>query len=88
MLLVIDCGNTNTVFALFDGDNKKGEWRCQTDSRRTADEHGVWLTQLLSLEGLAAAAAAVPGSVPKAISTSRSCCARRCRRSGRARSPL
>lgn len=55
MLLVIDCGNTNTVFALFDDENKKGEWRVQTDARRTADEHGVWLTQLLSLEGLAPA---------------------------------
>lgn len=69
MLLVIDCGNTNTVFALFDGDDKKGEWRCQTDQRRTADEHGVWLTQLLSLEGLAAAdvkGAAIASVVPQA----------------------
>lgn len=69
MLLVIDCGNTNTVFALFDGDNKKGEWRSQTESRRTADEHGVWLTQLLSLEGLAPAdvtGAIIASVVPQA----------------------
>jgi type III pantothenate kinase len=51
MLLAIDCGNTNTVFALFDGDKKVGQWRCTTDDRRTADEYAVWLAQLLSLKG-------------------------------------
>ncbi|MGE5540099.1 MAG: type III pantothenate kinase [Gemmatimonas sp.] len=79
MLLVIDCGNTNTVFALFDGDNKKGEWRCQTEPRRTADEHGVWLTQLLSLEGLAAAdvkGAVIASVVPTATFALDSLCRR------------
>jgi type III pantothenate kinase len=79
MLLVIDCGNTNTVFALFDGDNKKGEWRLQTDIRRTADEHGVWLTQLLSLEGLAPAdvtGAAIASVVPQATFALESLCRR------------
>jgi type III pantothenate kinase len=79
MLLVIDCGNTNTVFALFDGENKKGEWRCQTDPRRTADEHGVWLTQLLSLEGLAAAdvkGATIASVVPTATFALDSLCRR------------
>ncbi len=51
MLLAIDCGNTNTVFALFDGDKKVDQWRCTTDDRRTADEYAVWLAQLLSLKG-------------------------------------
>lgn len=79
MLLVIDCGNTNTVFALFDGDNKKGEWRVQTDPRRTADEHGVWLTQLLSLEGLAPAdvtGAVIASVVPQATFPLDSLCRR------------
>jgi type III pantothenate kinase len=79
MLLVIDCGNTNTVFALFDGDNKKGEWRVQTDLRRTADEHGVWLTQLLSLEGLAPADVAggiIASVVPQATFSLDSLCRR------------
>ncbi|OAN53926.1 pantothenate kinase [Paramagnetospirillum marisnigri] len=52
MLLAIDSGNTNIVFAVYDGDTLKGEWRASTDSERTADELGVWLTQLLSIEGL------------------------------------
>jgi type III pantothenate kinase len=79
MLLVIDCGNTNTVFALFDDDNKKGEWRVQTDSRRTADEHGVWLTQLLSLEGLAPSyvtGAVLASVVPQATFSLDSLCRR------------
>ena len=79
MLLVIDCGNTNTVFALFDDDNKKGEWRVQTDARRTADEHGVWLTQLLSLEGLAPAdvtGAVIASVVPQSTFSLDSLCRR------------
>ena len=52
MLLAIDSGNTNIVFAVYDGDTLRGEWRASTDSERTADELGVWLTQLLTIEGL------------------------------------
>ena len=44
MLLVIDCGNTNTGFAVFDGDNCIGKWRTSTNANRTADEYAVWLT--------------------------------------------
>jgi type III pantothenate kinase len=52
MLLAIDSGNTNIVFAVYDGDQLRGEWRASTNSERTADELGVWLTQLLAIEGL------------------------------------
>jgi type III pantothenate kinase len=51
MLLAIDAGNTNVVFALLDGREIKGRWRIATDPRRTADEYAVWLSQLLTLEG-------------------------------------
>lgn len=51
MLLAIDVGNTNAVFALFDGRTIKTRWRISTDARRTADEYAVWLNQLLGLEG-------------------------------------
>ena len=37
MLLAIDCGNTNFVFAVFDGDEVKGNWRASSDPHRTAD---------------------------------------------------
>ena len=52
MLLVIDCGNTNTGFAVFDGDSCIGKWRTSTKANRTADEYAVWLTQLLALKSL------------------------------------
>lgn len=53
MLLAIDVGNTNVVFALFDGRRIKARWRIATDPRRTADEYAVWLMQLLSIREVA-----------------------------------
>ena len=43
MLLAIDVGNTNMVFALHDGERVVAEWRCRTERQRTADEYFVWL---------------------------------------------
>lgn len=51
MLLAVDVGNTNAVFALFDGREIKSRWRVATDPRRTADEYAVWLLQLMQLQG-------------------------------------
>jgi type III pantothenate kinase len=51
MLLAIDAGNTNIVFALVKGGEIRARWRIATDARRTADEYAVWLRQLLELEG-------------------------------------
>ena len=51
MLLAIDAGNTNVVFALFEGRTLKARWRIATDARRTGDEYAVWLMQLLAIEG-------------------------------------
>ena len=51
MLLAIDAGNTNIVFALVKGQEIRARWRIATDARRTADEYAVWLRQLLDLEG-------------------------------------
>jgi type III pantothenate kinase len=55
MLLAIDAGNTNIVFAVFDGDELRGSWRISTDARRTADEYAVWLVQLMTMSGVALA---------------------------------
>ncbi|WP_260922328.1 type III pantothenate kinase [Novosphingobium sp. 9] len=49
MLLAIDVGNTNVVFALFDGREMRARWRIATDPRRTGDEYAVWLMQLLAI---------------------------------------
>ncbi len=61
MLLAIDAGNTNVVFAIYDGDRQMGIWRTATDQKRTADEYMVWLTHLMALKGLA------PGDIDSAI---------------------
>jgi type III pantothenate kinase len=53
MLLVIDVGNTNSVFAVHDGRGFAAEWRCATDVKRTADEYFVWLNQLMAYHEIA-----------------------------------
>lgn len=52
MLLAIEQGNTNTLFAVHDGERWMAQWRAGTDSTRTADEYAVWLSQLLGMAGL------------------------------------
>ena len=52
MLLAIDQGNTNTLFAVHDGEKWLRQWRTATESTRTADEYAVWLSQLLNLAEL------------------------------------
>lgn len=70
MLLAVDVGNTNVVFALFEGDEIKARWRITSDPRRTGDEYAVWLLQLMELEGFdrGAVDAVIVGSVvPRAM---------------------
>lgn len=70
MLLAVDIGNTNVVFALFEGLTIKARWRIATDPRRTGDEYAVWLMQLLSIRGVAREAITqiiVSTVVPKAL---------------------
>lgn len=52
MLLAIDAGNTNIVFAIHDGAELRHKWRISSTSSRTADEYMVWLTQLMKLEDI------------------------------------
>ena len=67
MLLVIDCGNTNVVFAVYENDVLRGQWRAATKTERTSDEFGIWLMELLERDGLEPAritAAIVASVVP------------------------
>ena len=52
MILVVDAGNTNIVFAIHDGDEWRGIWRIRTDAQRTSDEYAVWLLALFQHRGL------------------------------------
>ena len=70
MLLAIDAGNTNLVFALVEDDTLRARGRIATDARRTADQYAVWLHQLLALEGFTKAdvSAVIIGTVvPRAL---------------------
>ncbi|MDD3287987.1 MAG: type III pantothenate kinase [Alphaproteobacteria bacterium] len=65
MLLAIDVGNTNTVFALFDGSKMVGDWRQSTEAARTSDEYAVFLIPLFKCAGVEQKSirAAIIGSV-------------------------
>jgi type III pantothenate kinase len=52
MLLAIDIGNTNIVFALCDKTQIRAQWRIRTEHHRSADEYAVWLFALMDREGL------------------------------------
>lgn len=52
MLLAIDIGNTNLVFALCEGEQVRAQWRIRTDHHRSADEYAVWLFALMNREGI------------------------------------
>lgn len=77
MLLAIDAGNTNIVFAVHDGEKFRAQWRAVTKTVRTSDEYAVWLSQLLTLEGLSLAdlnEAIVATVVPAALFDLRDLC--------------
>ena len=79
MLLAIDSGNTNIVFALYDGLEQRGEWRSSNDARRTADEYGVWLHQLMSLSSFSptdVTEAIVANVVPETLFSLKTLCRR------------
>jgi type III pantothenate kinase len=79
MLLAIDAGNTNIVFAVFDGNDMRAEWRAVTETTRTADEYAVLLNPLLQLQGLAFSdldAAIIATVVPQALFDLRLFCRR------------
>ena len=55
MILAIDCGNTNTVFALYsfkNGINQECCWRINNNSKRTADSYFPWLLQMLTVSDI------------------------------------
>ncbi len=69
MLLAIDAGNTNIVFALFDSAKMVGAWRSSTNAHHTADEYAVFLRTLMqeaNLDPRSIKAAIIGSVVPEA----------------------
>lgn len=52
MLLVIDAGNTNIVFAIHDGKQWIGTWRMATVPNQTSDEYAATLLILFQARGI------------------------------------
>jgi len=52
MLLVIDVGNSNIVFGLYDGTKLADFWRISTRKRRTSDEYGLLIRDLLGVKNI------------------------------------
>ena len=78
MLLAIDCGNTNTVFSIWDGARFIATWRCATDHKRTADEYFVWLSSLMTVTRTEATIteAIISSTVPRVVFNLRVLCNR------------
>lgn len=52
MLLTVDAGNTNITMGVFDGENLLAIFRLTTQSKRTSDEYGILLCELLRVKGI------------------------------------
>ena len=78
MLLAIDCGNTNTVFSIWDGSRFIATWRIATDYKRTADEYFVWLSSLFMLTKteVNVTEAIISSTVPRVVFNLRVLCSR------------
>jgi type III pantothenate kinase len=50
MLLVIDIGNTNIVFGVYEDDTLINHWRLSTSIQKTVDEYAILLNSLLYFE--------------------------------------
>ena len=51
MLLVVDIGNTNITCGFFNGDELSGSFRMMTQTQKTSDEYGVFIRNILELNG-------------------------------------
>jgi type III pantothenate kinase len=57
LVVLVDVGNTNTVFGVYRGDELIESFRLSTDTERTADEYGSLLLPLFTRSGIDPAAA-------------------------------
>lgn len=79
MLLVIDIGNTNMAFGIYQGDQLEQTWRIATSQIKTSDEYGLIFSQLLNCNGFSTRDVSdiIIGSVvPSIMSTIEAACRR------------
>ncbi|HET6231439.1 MAG TPA: type III pantothenate kinase [Longimicrobiaceae bacterium] len=76
---VFDVGHTETVVGCFRGAELASHWRLTTDARRTPDEYGLLLRQLLAADGVEpreVRSATIGSVVPALTSILRGACSR------------
>lgn len=72
MLLAVDAGNTGIVLGIYDGKNLRAEWTVSTDRRKTHDEYGLLVMNLIEQQGYTRSdikAVVISSSVPPLIPT-------------------
>jgi len=52
MLFVIDVGNSNVTFGVYDGETLLTHWRIRTETARTTDEYAALLGSLFAQQGI------------------------------------
>ena len=52
MLIVVDIGNTNIVWGVYDDRTLAAHWRLATDVKKTSDEYGILFSNLLTAAGV------------------------------------
>ena len=69
MLLAIDCGNTNTVFSIWDGEKFLCTLRTSTHHARTADAYFTWYSTLVKHYGIDAdiSEVIISSTVPRVV---------------------
>ncbi len=69
MLLCIDCGNTNTVFSVWDGQRFVATFRTSTEHQRTGDQYYVWFSTLMAHRGVQIAVdeVIISSTVPRVV---------------------
>jgi len=61
VLLAMNVNNTNVTVGVFEGDSLRATWRFATDVRKTGDEYGVLMLDLLTHDGVS------PGDIGEAV---------------------
>ena len=67
MVLVVDVGNTDTKFGVFEGEELCARWAVHSDLNRTGTEHQALLHAMLAYHEVTGLEAAVVGSVVPAL---------------------
>ena len=67
MLIVVDIGNTNIVWGVYDDRTLAAHWRLATDVKKTSDENGILLLVSSRQQGFPLNASPAPSSLASCL---------------------